>query len=777
MLFLHQALTWGFLLALVPLLIHLINMMRHQRVQWAAMEFLLASYRKHRQWVWLKQMLLLLSRMAAVALIVAMLAHLTTHDRWLQLFAGRTTHHYVLLDDSYSMSERTAGASAFDVARQAVQRIVSQAAHADSPQRFTLIRFSKALPIDDQSDSRTLAEVADFNAAPVAEGLETKLQDRFRLIDTVELAAGPQPALQVVEQMLADSPDETAIVYLLSDFRRKDWDSPAEVKDQFRNLTAQKADVQLLQCNRPSEPNLGIVEITPANDTRAAGVPLFVNVKVQNFGTSAANRVQVKVRTTFYANDELPTATAEKLAGVTDDIVTLLIDNLAPGETAVRRAQVYFTKPGKHVVEAILPEDPVSADNRRWSVIDFPEGERVLLIDSAVDLKNAYFLDAAFRPLQRSSTGIQAESRSPAFLRDATPDALTEYSAIYLLDVPRLDERAVANLEEYVTRGGGLAIFLGPTTEADFYNRRLYRDGKGLLPLAIGPEVELPPDATEGAPDVELTNHPIFSFFLNQANSLVNGVTIEKYRRPAETWKLNTEGEQAVSVIAKLRDGRPLIAERSFGDGRCVCMTTTAAPEWNDWAKNPSYVVLILKMHAHLASPQRTDDPRLVGAPLDLSVEAARYQPEVSFVTPGPQHVERIVIGRALPMASSESGRTQVALGRATNAGARSGETDRSGVYEAWLQNTKGETEVRRWALNVLPEEGDLSVVDTTELLAKLEPVRVRFQRAEDFQQSDAASPGYNVSQWLMFALVGLLIGEQALAYSASYHIGRGGLR
>ena len=61
--FVHSALTWGFLLALVPLLIHLINMMRHRRVKWAAMEFLLASYKKHRKWIWLKQLLLLFAEL------------------------------------------------------------------------------------------------------------------------------------------------------------------------------------------------------------------------------------------------------------------------------------------------------------------------------------------------------------------------------------------------------------------------------------------------------------------------------------------------------------------------------------------------------------------------------------------------------------------------------------------------------------------------------------------------------------------------------------------
>ena len=56
--FVHPALLWGLLLAGVPVLIHLINM-RHRRVQWAAMEFLLVSQKKNRTW-FCSQLLLLL---------------------------------------------------------------------------------------------------------------------------------------------------------------------------------------------------------------------------------------------------------------------------------------------------------------------------------------------------------------------------------------------------------------------------------------------------------------------------------------------------------------------------------------------------------------------------------------------------------------------------------------------------------------------------------------------------------------------------------------------
>ena len=58
--FVHTALLWGLPVVGVPVLIHLINMLRHRRVRWAAMEFLLRSHKKNRTWVTLKQLLLLL---------------------------------------------------------------------------------------------------------------------------------------------------------------------------------------------------------------------------------------------------------------------------------------------------------------------------------------------------------------------------------------------------------------------------------------------------------------------------------------------------------------------------------------------------------------------------------------------------------------------------------------------------------------------------------------------------------------------------------------------
>ena len=59
-------LWWGLPLVAAPIVIHLINLLRHRRVPWAAMEFLLASQKKYRTRVLLKQLLLLALRVAAI---------------------------------------------------------------------------------------------------------------------------------------------------------------------------------------------------------------------------------------------------------------------------------------------------------------------------------------------------------------------------------------------------------------------------------------------------------------------------------------------------------------------------------------------------------------------------------------------------------------------------------------------------------------------------------------------------------------------------------------
>ena len=767
--FVHQPLTWGFLLVLVPLLIHLINMMRHRRVKWAAMDFLLQSYKKHRKWIWLKQLILLLMRMAAVALAVAMLAQWISRGQWLDLLGGKPTHHYVLLDDSYSMSDRLGGASAFEIGSAAVQRIGARitAAAQSGAQEFTLIRFSQAArAAPDLEAGVDFDQVLDFNARIVDTGFDVALEATRTAWTVTEAASGPAPALRLLKELISLARNENRRVYVVSDFRTGQWDSPAEARELLREVRQSPAEIHLVGCAREARQNLAVVALSPANETRAAGVPLMVNAMVKNFGPDTARNVQLKVRTNFYDPELEQTASPEQLRPKVDELPTVLINEIEPGQTVTRSVQVLFPKPGRHVVEAALQDDPVAVDNRRWCVMDFPEGEPVLLVDGSPQQRHAYFLQSVFEPGGRANTGVRPEINPPAFLRDTLPEMLQKYRAIYLLDVPRLDDRAIENLEAYVRSGGGLAIFVGPEVNLNFYANQLYKEGRGLMPLPLAREADLLMDDEQKVPDIEPAEHPVFSVFLGERNTFLRQITVERFLRPPDDWK--PAPDSSVQIAAALRNRLPLAVERKFGEGRVMAFLSTAAPVWNNWGNDPSFVVVVLKLQSYLAFAQRAVRQDLVGSPVSVAIQADQYRQEVTFVTPGDTSETRNAIER---IAAKTGPNSTVLTARIGNGGANGpGETDRSGVYEVWPVTLAGEADVRRHALNVEPSEGDLALLAGKPLLDKLDPVQADYKHAEEYEYDGTRTEGNNRSLLLMAALIGLLLLEQVMAYSASYH-------
>ena len=217
------------------MLIHLINMMRHRRVEWAAMEFLLLSQKKHRTWVILKQLLLLLLRMLAVAAVVLMVAQPLLRNQLGNLLGGTRTHHIVLLDDSFSMSDRWADTDAFAEAKKVVERIGANAARQDRLQSFTLLRFSRA------QRSQRAAE-PDLLKQPVGSEFGDKIdgaagQDEGHADGRRAAARACRPSASC----WATNDGEQRILYLVSDFRARQWNEPADLRKELLRTERRRA--------------------------------------------------------------------------------------------------------------------------------------------------------------------------------------------------------------------------------------------------------------------------------------------------------------------------------------------------------------------------------------------------------------------------------------------------------------------------------------------------------------------------------------------------------
>jgi hypothetical protein len=312
-------------------------------------------------------------------------------------------------------------------------------------------------------------------------------------------------------------------------------------------------------------------------------------------------------------------------------------------------------------------------------------------------------------------------------------------------------------LEKYVAAGGGLGVFLGEHTDVKFFNDVLYRGGKGLFPAPLARPAELLVDRLEPAPDLEVEGHFIFRVFAGKRNPFIQTISIERYFAVSPEWR--PAADSTVRVLARLRGGEPLVVERRLGKGRVVAFLTTAAPAWNNWASNPSFVPLVLDLHAYLTDKEGEPRSSVVGAPLQVSVDPARCLPAVRFAAPE---------GAAVPATTITASRGADGTLTATFL-----DTDVAGFYEARLAHADNTVETRRFAVNVDPAEGDLQIINGRQLASRLEGVKYQYAEAATFQAAASDAAGYDFTEPILYGLILLLIGEQILAWSASYHPSR----
>lgn len=794
--FLFPSLTIGFLLMALPLLIHLINLMRQRRISWGAMEFLLAAYRKQRRWIWLKQFLLLLTRMLAIAAIVAMLAHLVSTQQWARFLSGKVTHHMVLLDDSFSMSDKGIE-SAFDRAQAYISRLGESLLQENRPQRFTLLRFSRAADatanlesLVPENVSSVVTEIADLGGVLVDGDFSKRLAECQGKLRVSYLAVQPEAALQAALALADNSPGDDAVVHLVSDFRAAEWTNPDDLLLNLQTLSKRKARIQLVRCAEEVHANLAITDLRPAPGNRSAGVPLMMEVSVANLGSQVAENVTLTPQqVSFPAPDE--NALPGSIVPNRQVLPGLLLERLEPGKSITLRFQTFFAVAGQQVVTAELPVDAVAADNSRRCVLDLPAGNPILVIDGDQAQLNQRYLSAVFQPSDRVQTGVRPEVHPPAFLRDVSPEDLNSYFAIYLLDVPLLDERSLGNIERYLRAGGGVVCFLGPNADLPFY-RSWCASGAGIFPLVAERQESLGP-TLQPTPDIQVEDIPLARYLLGDQNPFLDKVRVRDYIRTTLPNAGSNEEASQTKVLARLRSGKPWLVERVVGEGRLLVATTTLGPTWNSLYAQPTFVTFLLNLQSHLASRRTSEPSFIVGGEVvtssDENTIAADAEASVILVDLQDSSSQR---GEESASAGSvEVRRTQTynvpsnstadeVDGAAGNkrtfrlsdiretGGVRL--TDRPAVLEIWIRQRNGTPRIDRIPLNVLPSEGALRLAEPANLTEKLATTGAQWISPSDITMSFASSEGGQSGRSWLLIIAGLLAIEQVLAYINSYH-------
>src|SRR5260370_40604617 len=376
--------------------------------------------------------------------------------------------------------------------------------------------------------------------------------------------------LKAAENIFEKNPQDQGITYIVSDFRQKHWSGPEaegllKSLDQLSKgsdkLAKNKVKINLIDTAHPfrSETQrsaiyhdtLAVVELRPETRVAAEGMSVQFTLTVANYSPSERKNIRVSIRVDGHehADSSVP------------------LPSVPPGQTS-GTASVTLNRLGFNQITANLENEEagLQADNTRYAVGEVRRQAPVLIIDG--DLTNGDKPGGDTFHLKTLFTAARGFEVQRGGVNELKRPDLEKYPCIYLLNVPELDERAAKNLEDYVKGGGSVAFFMGPRVRPEFYNQKLYRDGKGLFPvlLADRPSKEFTPEEKQQRMLANLLDpqfqiflrsdtHPLFAeaYKFRTAFKFLN---LERYY-PVPRQKWNRETNHA-EELATLPNDRPV---------------------------------------------------------------------------------------------------------------------------------------------------------------------------------------------------------------------------
>lgn len=217
MTFLQPFVLWGLPLLLLPVIIHLVNRLRHRTQTWAAMRFLLAATQSSTSQAKLRQFLILALRVLAVAMLVLFLGR-PLAGGWLGWALSPAPDSIVLLLDRSASMEARAPGETISRRQAALQRFAEAARAFDQASRIVLI--------DSATKQPQLVTATALGNLPQAAATDT--------------AADLPAMLQAALKWLVDTKAGATEVWIASDLQEANW-TPEDgrwksVVDQFKAL-------------------------------------------------------------------------------------------------------------------------------------------------------------------------------------------------------------------------------------------------------------------------------------------------------------------------------------------------------------------------------------------------------------------------------------------------------------------------------------------------------------------------------------------------------------
>jgi hypothetical protein len=689
-------------LASVPVIIHLLNRRRFQRIDWAPMKYLKLTIKTNRRRLRLEQLILLAVRTLLIILLICAVARpiLSSTGLGAWLSGKSRTSRVIVLDDSLSMGYQVDRRSAFDAGKDAVGQIISKIGSQDSVTAFVTSQPQASLVRE--------AHLED----------PRKLQGEVSQLSVSDARSDWGATFKAIDQALAAATFPVKEVTIVTDFRKSGWGP--QITDTANRWAGQGVTLRVID----------------------VGSRLTANVSLANFELEdpiVLPGSDAKVRASIRNDTPNPITGAQAVLTIGDQSRPVILPDLPAGQTTDVPLTVTLQKPGQVPLHLTLPGDAMPQDNARWLALNVRQSLDLSLVDgepSAAAFESATdFLALAFSV---GSEPWHVDKRSDS---DWAGSRLQSSDVLAIANVSSFSTERIAAIEQLVKEGMGVMIFAGEQVDPVLYNQRLYRDGLGLLPAKLDKPID---EAVTGLVVEQLAQSPLSSLAKIAPAALAR---IKARRFMAAS--VPPGKSENVRVLARWNDpeAHPAVIEKRFGKGRVIFWTVSANKQWSDWPIDPTYVLAVRSAAMAIARSEAHQDNLIAGQPIQYTLEEGQGASDAKVATPGRENAEAATV---------EKPDKSAAFLRAT-------QTGRAGTYLMTWKDGTGNAQQHLFCVNGDKAESDLAPLNDAELsgwLGNLRPMIVHYSSG----QNALAQQGKEIWRTFVLALLGLLAVETLLA-------------
>ena len=700
--FLTPALLGFLAFASVPIVIHLLNRRRFQRVDWAPIKYLKLTIKNNRRRLRIEQLILLAVRTLAIIVLICAVARPLLSSTGLGAWLGgrSRTSRVLVIDDSLSMGYQVDRRSAFEAAKSVSEEIIASIGAQDTLTAFTLSTPQSPLVHEAHLEDRG------------------RLLDELRKLNLSDTRSDWGAAFKSIDQALAASTFPVKEVTLVTDLRKSGWGS--QVTDVATRWAAQGIALRIVDVGSRLTANVSLAAFDLEDPIVLPGSEAKLRASIRNDTPNAITGAQAVLT-------------------IGDQSRPVILPELPAGQTTEVPLTVTLQKPGQVPLHLTLPGDAMPQDNSRWLALNVRQSIDLSLVDgepSAQAFESATdFLALAFS-IGNEPWHIDKRSDS-----DWASARLQSADVLAIANVATFSQERIAALEQLVKDGMGVMIFAGEQVDPVLYNQRLYRDGLGLLPARLDKPVDEP---VTGLIVEQLEQSPLSALGKIAPAALAR----IKARRFMVASVPAGKGDNT-RILARWNDpeGHPAVIEKRFGKGRVIFWTISANKQWSDWPIDPTYVLAVRSAAMSIARSETHQDNLSAGQPIQYVLEEGQGANEAKVSTSSRETAEAATIEKP----------------EKSNAVIRATQTPHAGSYLLNWKDTTGKPLQHLFCVNGDKSESDLTPIgdaDLGGLLGNLRPMIVHYSSG----QSALAQQGREIWRTFAIALLGLLSVETVLA-------------